>query len=136
MSMSRIDSCVAAVVAVVLLSMGCASTGRVQQELAVQMQTGNYAGAIQLVEQHKNDAFDGKNRLIYYLELGMLLQIEGRYEESNIAFEHAKRIGDELYTLSLSNEGLSLMTNDYALDYAGHSGGSPMPTRARISNAR
>ena len=30
-----------------------------------------------------------------------------------------KRIGDELYTRSLSNEGFSLMSNDYALDYAG-----------------
>ncbi len=99
--------------------LGCASTGRVQQQLELQMQTGNYAAALELVEQQRGSALGGKNRLLYYLERGMLLHLEGRYAESNASFEEAKRIGRELYTRSLSGEGISLMTNDYALDYAG-----------------
>ncbi len=98
---------------------GCASTGRVQQRLAEQMVIGNYAAAIAIVEAEKTKAYDDENRLLYYLERGMLLHVDGQYAESNTAFEEAKRIGNELYTKSLSDEGLSLMSNDYALDYAG-----------------
>lgn len=98
---------------------GCVSTGRIQQDIAGQMAVGDYPAAIAIVEEEKDGAFDGRSRLLYFLELGMLLQIEGRYAESNAAFENAKRIGDALYTRSLTNEGVSLMTNDYALDYAG-----------------
>ena len=106
--------------AILLVSVvGCASTARVQQDVQRQMQLGNYAGALEIVEAERDGAYDGKNRLIYYLERGMLLHSDGQYAESNAAFEQAKRIADDLYTESLSGIGVSLMTNDYALDYAG-----------------
>lgn len=109
------------VVAVFLLcgSFGCASTGRVQQQIASQMRVGDYAAAIQTVESERQRTYRGKNRLLYYLERGMLLHLSGQYAKSNVAFENAKRIGAELYARSLSGAGISLMTNDYALDYAG-----------------
>ena len=103
----------------ILWQAACASPGRVQQQLADQMLLGNYPVALQLVEAEKTRSFGGKNRLLYFLERGMLLHVAGQYAESNQAFEEAKRIGNALYTRSLSAEGLSLMTNDYALDYAG-----------------
>jgi hypothetical protein len=49
----------------------------------------------------------------------MLLHLDGQYATSNVAFENAKTIGDRLYTESIRNYGLSLLSNDYALDYAG-----------------
>jgi hypothetical protein len=104
---------------VIFFLMGCASTGRVQQQLQEQMQLGDYPAAILLVEQERTKSFRGKNRLLYFLERGMLLHVNGEYAESNVAFEEAKRLGEALYTKSLSSSGLSLMTNDYALDYAG-----------------
>ena len=113
------SSRVAAMAVLVVLIVGCRSTGKVQQELAEQMVLGDYTSALIVVEEQKTKAFDGKNRLLYFLERGMLLHVDGQYAESNAAFEEAKRIGDELYTKSLSNEGFSLMSNDYALDYAG-----------------
>ena len=99
--------------------LGCASTGRVQLELQQQMVLGDYPMAIQLVEDEKEKSFGGKNRLLYYLERAMLLHVDGQNAESNVAFEEAKRLGREFYTESLSGQGLSLMTNDYSLDYAG-----------------
>lgn len=98
---------------------GCASTGRVQQQLAQQTLLGDYAAALQTIESERNRSYRGKNRLLYYLDRGMLLHLDGQYAESNASFEEAKRIGNELYTKSLSSEGISLMTNDYVLDYAG-----------------
>lgn len=110
---------IATIVVGIALSVGCASTGKVQQRLAEKMLRGDYAGALLVVEEQKTKTFDGKNRLLYFLERGMLLHVDGQYAESNVAFEEAKRIGDALYTESLSNAGFSLMSNDYALDYAG-----------------
>jgi hypothetical protein len=103
----------------VVLSLGCASTGKVQQQLVEKMRVGDYAGALGIVESQRDGAFKGKNRLLYYFERAMLLQLDGHYAESNVAFENAKLVGDELYTESVSNIGLSLFSNDYALDYAG-----------------
>lgn len=103
----------------VVAAFGCASTGRVQQQLEAQMKLGDYATAIQTVETERERAYRGKNRLLYYLERGMLLHVSGQYAESNAAFANAKRVGDELYAASITGTGLSLMTNDYALDYAG-----------------
>ena len=105
--------------ALVLAALGCASTGRVQQKLEEQMKLGDYPTAIQTVEQERDGAYRGKNRLLYYLERGMLLHFAGQYAESNAAFETAKQVGNDLYAASVSGTGLSLMTNDYALDYAG-----------------
>jgi hypothetical protein len=110
---------IAAVIVLVASSLGCGSTGAAQQSIAEKMVLGDYPAALQVVEEEKSGAFGGKNRLLYWLERGMLLQIEGQYAESNEAFEQAKQIGDELYTKSLTNEGFSILTNDYALDYAG-----------------
>ncbi|MCR9092770.1 MAG: hypothetical protein NXI30_01005 [bacterium] len=103
----------------VVTAFGCASTGRVQQQLEAQMRLGDYATAVQTVETERERAYRGKNRLLYYLERGMLLHLSGRYAESNAAFENAKQVGSELYAASITGTGLSLMTNDYALDYAG-----------------
>jgi len=100
-------------------AIGCGSMGKTQQLIADQMLRGDFPGALVVVEAERTGAFDGKNELLYFLERGMLLHVDGRYAESNVAFEKAKRIGDALYTRSLSNEGFSLMSNDYALDYAG-----------------
>jgi len=110
---------VAAMAVLAALMVGCASTGKVQEELAEQMMLGNYPGALLVVEDQKSGAYDGKNRLLYFLERGMLLHYDRQFAESNIAFEEAKRIGDALYTESLSDQGFSLMSNDYALAYAG-----------------
>lgn len=107
-------------VPVILLSLvGCASTGKVQIEIENQMRLGQYEAALLLVENEREGTFGGKERLLYFLERGMLQHSMGQYVESNAAFEEAKAIIQELYTKSLTGEGLSLMTNDYALDYSG-----------------
>ena len=103
----------------ILILTGCGSTRHFQDQVAQHMLIGDYPTAIQLVDQERTKSLGGKNLLLYYLERGMLLHVSGEYSESNAAFEEAKRIGSDLYTKSLSGAGLSLMSNDYALDYAG-----------------
>ncbi|MBW2497795.1 MAG: hypothetical protein JRF61_11025 [Deltaproteobacteria bacterium] len=103
----------------VVLATGCASPVDVQRELVARMALGDYPGAIEIVEDEKAGAYGGRNRLLYFLERGMLLHVAGDYTESNRVFERAKRLGERLYTRSVGNAGLSLMSNDLALDYAG-----------------
>ncbi len=98
---------------------GCASTTEVQGRLAASMQAGDYASAIQILEEEREAVYSGRNRLLYHLERGMLLHFAGRHAESNESFELAKRIGDDLYSESVSNVGFSLLSNDFAIDYAG-----------------
>jgi hypothetical protein len=118
-SMGRFSSLSSVLVLLVVMAAGCTSTVRVQQQIATMMRVGDYPGALDIVEEHRENAFKGKNSLLYYFERGMLLHLDGRYSESNAAFEQAKLIGDRLYTESVSDIGFSLFSNDYALDYAG-----------------
>jgi len=103
----------------VALAAGCTSMGQIQIEIADKVRVEDYPGALEIVEEQESGVFGGKNQLLYYFERAMLLQLDGQYAESNVTFENAKRIGDELYTESVSNIGFSLLSNDYALDYAG-----------------
>ena len=79
-----------AVTSVFCAMVGCASTGAVQQELEAHMRLGDYSTAIQTVEDQRERAYRGKNRLLYFFERGMLLHVDGQYADSNAAFEAAK----------------------------------------------
>ncbi len=118
-SVARFVRVVDVSVVIVILTLGCSSTGKIQHRLADRMRSGDLSGAILLVEEEKRGVFRDESELLFYLEHGMLLHVDEQYVESNTAFEMAKRIGEDLYTQSLSDSGLSLLSNDYALDYAG-----------------
>ncbi len=64
-------------------------------------------------------AKSNKNRLLYLMERGTLLHLQGAYEESNVDFEMADRLTEELYTKSLSAGALSFLVNDGVIPYAG-----------------
>lgn len=104
-------ACVAAV--------GCVSPVPVQHAIEHRMLDANYGAARRLVEDAPPGVFDGPNRLLYDLERGMLLHVEGAYARSNAAFERAKRTARALEPTSLGATGLSLIANDRVLDYAG-----------------
>ena len=55
--------------------------------------------------------------LLYHLERGLILHYADRYAESNEAFAAAERLADELYTKSISEGALSLISNDNAISY-------------------
>lgn len=107
------------VLLVALAALGCVSTGRVQLRIEDRIRAGDYAGAVEAVDLERNGAYRGRNRLLYFLERGMLLHLDGRHAESNASFAAAKELGRVLRARSLSRESVSLMTNDYALEYAG-----------------
>ena len=104
----------AVVTAALFLSMtGCATYSAKLVDLRPRMVNGEYDLALQTVEKETG----GKDRLLYHLERGTLLHFADRWVESNEAFADAELLADDLYTKSLSEGALSLITNDMANSY-------------------
>lgn len=61
---------------------------------------------------------EGKNKLLYYLNLGVVSSMLGKYEESNQAFEQAYMLGED-YRKNYLNEVLAYLTNPMAREYKG-----------------
>ncbi len=83
------------------------------------IKAGNMSAAINAFEKANLDK-EGRNRLLYHIEKGLLYHLAGKYKESNYYLERAEWISDELYTRSLSLKAASLITSDLILDWRGH----------------
>lgn len=78
-----------------------------------------YAEAVSYVDKGKEDFYGQKNRLLYYMDRGMLLALAGKYQESNEVMEKAKQAAEELWTESIGENALAWVTTDNSLSYAG-----------------
>ncbi len=96
----------------VLLS-GCTTYSDKFSNLRPQFVAGQYDEALTTIEEESGS----KDRLLYHLERGLILHFSGRYAESNIDFAAADRLADDLYTKSISEGALSLISNDNAINY-------------------
>jgi uncharacterized protein len=105
-----------------LLFMSCASTVTSQKqyvEAEAYVKQKNYNAAADTIEDVKGSAYKEKDRVLYYLDVGMLYHYAGRYEESNEALSEAEFAIEELYTNSISKSVGSGVLNDNAQDYDG-----------------
>ena len=112
----------AALFAAVLALSSCASTMTIQDQYTkAQDHVANrdFAAASAVIESYKNVSYKEKDRVLYYLDVGMLYHWNGEYEKSNAALSEAERGIEELYTKSISRGIASGVLNDNALDYAG-----------------
>ena len=96
-----------------LICGGCATYTDKFKDLRPQMARGEFDSALATVEKESGS----KDRLLYFLERGLILHYAERYGESNEAFAAAERAADELYTKSISEGALSLISNDNAISY-------------------
>ena len=80
---------------------------------------GDYQTALQQIEAAKHKAYQHKDRVLFYLDAGMLHHYAGHYEKSNEYLSEAERGIEENFTRSVSQAGASLMLNDNALSYDG-----------------
>ncbi|MSS73663.1 MAG: hypothetical protein EXS64_19575 [Candidatus Latescibacteria bacterium] len=98
-----------------LLTSGCATlapyTGNFREGLA----SRDYEGVLRGLD----GARKGPNRLLYFMEKGLVDHNRGDYRGSNASFEQAERLADRLFTRSLSREAASLITSDAVRAYRG-----------------
>lgn len=79
----------------VILS-GCATYGSgIKQSLEL-TKKGDFTGAQAIIKKELNP--EGKDRILYYMELGVLEHLAGNYQASTQMLENAERIGEDLYT--------------------------------------
>ena len=104
---------VLAALAGLLTVAGCATYSAHNRSLRTDLVSGNFATALETVEQNRS----GRSLLLYWLERGLLLHYADRWRESNGAFQQAEEIAADLYTKSISQRALSLLTSDAAVDY-------------------
>jgi hypothetical protein len=75
--------------------------------------------AAKLEEGLKEQGENGRDLLLYLLDLGLALHAAGKYEESNRAFLRADKIAEIKDYTSLATEGATFLSGDNLKDYKG-----------------
>lgn len=87
----------------------------VDKKVAVQ----DFSSASQMLEAAKDKYYTKKDRVLYYLDVGMLYHYSRNTQKSNQLLTLAEEAIDELYTTSISKGAASLLLNDNVMDYDG-----------------
>ena len=109
-------------IALALLLSGCAMLRTDKSHYAgtdSMLAKADYPAAIARIESEKNKAYTGKDRAVFYLDIGMLYHWNGEYEKSNEYLEMAERTIEDNFARSLTRASSSLILNDNVLEYAG-----------------
>lgn len=80
---------------------------------------GDYPEAIARITGAKETAYTRKDRVVYYLDLGMLYHWNGDYVQSSEMLDEAERGIEENFTRSISRSASSMIMNDNVTAYAG-----------------
>jgi len=96
---------------------GCATYYQTTLDFQEHFVQGEIDKANSILEKDKK-AKKGKNRLLYFLQKGVVLQMLGQYEESNEYFEKAYLFTED-YRQSYLNQAASLITNPTNKSYTG-----------------
>jgi len=80
---------------------------------------GAYDQASIIISAAKGVDYKEKDKVLYYLDQGMLYHWAGKYEQSNEMLTKAENAIEEFFTKSVSKAMASGVLNDNALDYSG-----------------
>ena len=82
--------------------------------------TRQYERAVEEIEKARNEnKYENKDRVLFYLDMGIALHNAGKYEESNKYLSRAEIAIEENFTKSISKLAASMVLNDNVLDYPG-----------------
>jgi hypothetical protein len=102
---------------ILLLLSGCAP-GLNYRTLDSQMTAGDCTAATGYIE--KSEASYGANRrLIFLMDAAAVNMYCGRYEKSNLYLHEADLLAEDLWTKSITREGVAFLVNDYTIAYSG-----------------
>jgi len=92
---------------------GCSTYVERNRMLRDDLSGGDYEAALKVIE----DGAKGHDRLLNLLERALVLHYADRWDESNDVFDEAELLAADLYTRSVSQAVLSMVTSDGAIDY-------------------
>ena len=107
MNSRRTSSLVTLAVSAAII-VGCGQTQMVATtgQVRTHMLQGNYQAALGTLRQGKQSAaFREQDRVVYWMDEGMLLHLTRQYQQSNEALSRAEERSKELYTKSISKGG-------------------------------
>ena len=101
-----------------LLILGSCAGHVAYDALAIHLAEGNCDAAIRLVEESQEE-YGTNSELLFLLDSAMVHMQCQNFETAQERFHGAEDLAQQLWTLSLSQEILSLIANDYLLTYGG-----------------
>lgn len=107
---------------ILITTSGCSSVStrmRYHNEIRDAVNAQNFSKAIQLLESNKTRMYDAKDRVLYYLDLGLLYHYDRQFSKSNELLTQAEYAIEDLYTRSISRAAASMLLNDNVLEYPG-----------------
>jgi hypothetical protein len=102
-----------------LLACGQRRMVRTTHQIRSQLRAGNYEAALAALRKGKREAFREQDRVVYWMNEGMLLHLLGRLDESNKVLEAAEKRSEELFTRSIRKDVKAAFTSQAATDYQG-----------------
>ncbi len=106
-----------AAVAVLFVS-ACAPSVQYQQAVNKQRAEGNYEGALKTFQENRR-TYGRADKLLALYEEGALLYYAKKFDEALKTFERADRLGEELYTTSITRTISTGIVNDTMSEYSG-----------------
>jgi hypothetical protein len=98
----------------------CSSSRMKDDKTDSMFRAGDYEGAAaRLRKGLEDEGLDGRDGLLYVLDLGLALHAAGKYEESTKAFLQADQLAEIKDYTSLSTEAATLLTTDQIKQYKG-----------------
>ncbi len=111
------------VLAALILLSGCGSVStrrKFYEPITAELRSGKFQSSVdKLEEAREKNKFGQKDRLIYFIDAGMLNHYAGNYDTSNQKLHLAEAAAEELFTKSISRAAASVLLNDNVLEYAG-----------------
>ena len=83
------------------------------------MMEGRYQTALTTLRASKDKGFKEQDRVVFWMQEGMLLHLIGQYKASSVVLEKAEQYAKELITKSISKQLKAVFSSDAAKDYAG-----------------
>lgn len=85
-----------------------------------QLRAGNVQGALATVHRAKQSgAYKEQDRVMYWMNEGMLLHMLGKYQASTASLQKAERRSDQLFTKSIRKGIKATFTSEASTDYEG-----------------
>lgn len=109
---------IAALFAIIIFS-SCATSKKQYTNMDLYLHQRNFDKAIAQIESAKDSDYSKNDRVLFYLDLGMLKHYSGSYKESNELLTSADEAMEDLYTKSVSKAIGSAILNDNVKEYSG-----------------
>jgi len=104
----------------VAFSFGCSTSLKHYKPIEESLENNEFKKAPDLIKKAREEGnYSKKDRVLYYLDLGLANHYAGNFKQSNQNLETAERYIQELYTKSITKGGISLLTNNNQLPYYG-----------------